>query len=321
MEHVFINQMQRSDTVTGCYVLEKLSRAHTADGRPYDIGAVSDVSGRIKIVMWNPDNTDVTLQAVGDLVILEGSVTAYNGQKQLTVSDMRTLTAEERQAQALHQLVPTTPLSVNEMYFSVLFAPYLGFREPTVYGSICAAVLNTYREDFCRYPAAMHIHHAYVGGLLTHAYGCLELARTICKQYQDQVPIDRSLLYAGAVLHDIGKLREFQLSPLGLVQDYTLEGKLEGHSALGAMMVGEIAKAKGHPAEAVTQLQHLILIHHGSPEKGAVVAPMCLEAELLAYIDGMDSRCGIYSDIYKDLLPGDFSSFQKALGKRCYRVA
>ena len=147
---------------------------------------------------------------------------------------------------------------------------------------------------------------------------CEMQAEHVCDQYGDIYPIDRGLLYSGVVLHDIGKLREFDLNELGVVKDYSVDGKLIGHSALGALMVEEKAKELGLPESEMTVLKHLILSHHGKAEFGATVEPMCIEAQILTYLDGLDSRIEIYRTALNKTVRGQFSDYVQALNKSVY---
>lgn len=126
---------------------------------------------------------------------------------------------------------------------------------------------------------------------------------------------------AGVVLHDIGKLREFTLNQYGLVKQYSDEGKLLGHSALGVLMVAEKAKELSISQEELFPLQHMILSHHGKAELGAAVEPMCIEAQLLSQLDGIDSRLEICRCVLDKTEKGQFSELIRALNKQIYRVA
>lgn len=316
MDHIPVKDLQVYTSISGCYVLKELSLATTCEGKTYYRATLADVSATIPAVMWDINMTLVTPTGIGTLVYIEGKVTLYQNRKQLTLQCLRFLSNEEMKAQNMSELVPTTPLDTDMMLHALENIPFHEANRSKDYGLLTFFVLEEVRDMFCKCPAAISIHHAYVGGLLTHSFGCLQLARVIYEAYKDQVPIDSGLLYAGAALHDVGKVFEFELSPLGLVQNYTLAGKLKGHPVLGAMLVREtVARYCRYGSEDFTPLEHLILSHHGSPEYGAAVKPQCIEAELLSYIDGVDSRCGIYAQALKDVLPGDFTQFHKVTVK------
>ena len=124
--------------------------------------------------------------------------------------------------------------------------------------------------------------------------------------------IDRSLLLTGTLLHDMAKAQEFVFSQLGLATDYSIKGQLLGHLVMGAQAAAE---------KKSVLLQHLILSHHGEPEFGAAVRPLCAEAELLSLIDAVDSRMEIYRETYDTMEPDTFSPRIFALEKKVFRHA
>jgi 3'-5' exoribonuclease len=169
---------------------------------------------------------------------------------------------------------------------------------------------------FQQAPAAKRMHHAYYGGLLEHTLAVTRLADSMAGLYP---MIDRSLLIAGALLHDIGKTEEFSFDRYPF--DYTDKGRLVGHLVLGAeMMLDCVKKLDSFPPELATRLQHLILSHHGRYEFGSPCLPMTLEAFILNFIDDVDAkinyldRLGSQSDE-----PGyRWTDFQKTLERFLY---
>ena len=133
--------------------------------------------------------------------------------------------------------------------------------------------------------------------------------------------IDRSLLLTGTLLHDMAKAQEFVFSQLGLATDYSIKGQLLGHLVMGAQDAAETAARLGVPEEKSVLVQHLILSHHGEPEFGAAVRPLCAEAELLSLIDAVDSRMEIYRETYDTMGPDTFSPRIFALEKKVFRHA
>jgi 3'-5' exoribonuclease len=130
--------------------------------------------------------------------------------------------------------------------------------------------------------------------------------------------VNRSLLLAGTLLHDFGKEKEYDFSELRLVTDKSVEGMLVGHLVLGAEEVGEVGRKLGIPEEKLLLLRHMLLSHHGTPEFGAAVIPSTAEAELLSYIDLLDSRMEIYAETFETLEPGRFSDKVFSLDKKIY---
>ena len=150
-----------------------------------------------------------------------------------------------------------------------------------------------------------------------HTGNMLKLADFLSDLYADTV--DRSLLLAGTFAHDLQKESEFALSQLGLVTDYTVKGQLLGHLVMGAQEIAEISALLTIPEDKSVLLQHMVLSHHGEPEYGAAVKPVCAESELLSYIDMIDSHMEIYKENLDGLSPGEFSGRIFALDKRIYR--
>jgi 3'-5' exoribonuclease len=145
-------------------------------------------------------------------------------------------------------------------------------------------------------PAAKGMHHVYLGGLIEHSLAVAKLVDRIVPLYEG---LNRDLLIAGALLHDVGKVREMAYFRSF---DYTDEGKLLGHIMIGVEMVREkIAGIEGFPAETAMLLQHMLLSHHGQYEFGSPKLPMTLEATILNYLDDLDSKInGIRSHVGKE---------------------
>ena len=164
---------------------------------------------------------------------------------------------------------------------------------------------------FCSAPAAKGIHHAYIGGLLEHALSMARIADMLAAHYEG---VDRSLLLAGVLLHDIGKMEELHLTN-GVI-DYTDRGRLKGHLVIGSELVGRAAaEIKGFPQETLDQLQHLILSHHGRLEFGSPIVPMTVEAFLLNYIDELDSKMNVLEQLRRKMKDKEFgwSEYQRSL--------
>ena len=180
-----------------------------------------------------------------------------------------------------------------------------------------STMLERHLEAFRSIPAAKSVHHSFLSGLLMHTSNMLRLVDYLSGLYAGI--IDRSLLLTGTLLHDFAKEREFTFSGLGMVTDYSLSGQLIGHLVMGAQEVQQCAESLGLPQEKSLLLQHMILSHHGEPDFGAAVRPMCAEAELLSLIDLVDSRMEIYAEALQELPEGTFSGRIFALDKKIYR--
>jgi 3'-5' exoribonuclease len=171
-------------------------------------------------------------------------------------------------------------------------------------------------ERFQEAPAAKGIHHAYVGGLLEHSLSVAGIADFLSSHYQG---VDRSLLIAGALLHDIGKLVELTME--GGVVDYTVQGRLKGHLVIGSEMVAQAAaKIADFPEDVLAQLQHLILSHHGRQEFGSPTVPMTVEAFILSFLDDLDAKMNITEQLRRKMAGAEMSwtEYQRALERYLY---
>ena len=214
----------------------------------------------------------------------------------------------------LAALTPSAPIDADAVLARVW--QLVESMEDDDYRAIATMMLQRREQDFRSIPAAKSVHHGFVGGLLMHTANMLEQADFLSRLYGST--INRSLLLAGTLLHDFGKMKEFSFSELGLVTEYSTEGQLLGHLVIGAEWVAAAARKLGIPEEKSLLLRHLILSHHGEPEFGAAVVPVCMESELLHLIDKIDSRVEIYRKAFEEVPVGAFSSRIFALEHRVY---
>jgi 3'-5' exoribonuclease len=175
-------------------------------------------------------------------------------------------------------------------------------------------------RDFCRAPAGVRMHHAYVGGLLEHVVTLLEAADRIAPLYPE---LNRDLLLMGVFLHDLGKVRELSFDR-GL--SYTDEGQLVGHIVLGVELLAEkvrqAAELTGEPfpPELLLRLRHLIVSHHGALEFGSPVVPMTPEAIALHYLDNLDAKVHSFTrDIREDRGTSAWTPYSNQTQRRLFK--
>ena len=158
-------------------------------------------------------------------------------------------------------------------------------------------ILQDHEEAFARMPAAQKMHHCYTTGLLEHVWSMTRVAGLLVDHYAEYYdsldpPLNKGVVIASAILHDIGKLRELRYHPVEA--RYTKEGCLVGHVMMGRDLVRETArKIEGFPEETLLLLEHAILAHHGKYEFGAPILPQTVEALLVSYIDDLDAKMNI----------------------------
>ena len=300
------------DEIEGYYLLTDAAVRISANGSRFLAATVSDRTGNLDLKMWDYAGP-VGMDDCGSAVWVRGIVGDYRGAKQLTARVLRL--AGEKDGFDPAQLVPAAPMNPDEAAREI--RNLLDSLEDEDYRAVAESLFSRHEAQFRTVPAAKTVHHGFRGGLLMHTVNMLRAADYLAELY-DEV-INRDLLLAGALLHDIAKIREFLFSPLGMVKDYSVEGQLLGHLVLGAQEIAAVAGELNIPREKAVLLQHLVLSHHGEPEFGAAVRPACAEAELLHLIDMMDSRMEIYAEALQTLPPGSFSERIYALEKKIYK--
>lgn len=267
-------------------VLEKTQR-RIKDGREVINLKISDSTGEIDSVVW--DNCQIAgLLASGAVVGVLGNLGSYNNRPQLTATRIKVLDEDP----AAYMPGPTIPLEALQRDFKQILQSVSDHWLQELLSRVFSAETL---ELFYKAPAARKIHHNYGGGLLEHT---LSVARN-CMAVADNYPsLNRDMLITGAVLHDIGKLYEYEMKPS---PRYTTEGRLMGHIVIGAELVGERIKAIRQeglefPTELEWMLRHLILAHHGSLEFGSPVAPLFPEAFVLYMMDNLDAKLFVYKN-------------------------
>lgn len=306
-----IKSFALGDSVDGAFILKTATIKETKDGNPYLDATLADTSGEINCKQWSY-NGPLSSADVGKIVIVAGKVTSYRDCLQLGADSIRL--AVEADHVDVSQLIPMAPIDCAAMLD--LIDCIVESISDDDYRAVCESMLQRHEDTFPTLPAAKSIHHAFIGGLLMHTGNMLQIADYLAGLYPDTV--DRDLLLAGTLLHDFGKVKEFSLSHLGLVVDYSTEGQLLGHLVLGAQEVAAVAESLNIPDEKKSLLQHMLLSHHGEPQMGAAVTPVCVESELLHLIDRIDSKTEIYRESLDGIPKGEFTKRIFALDKRVY---
>ena len=310
--NVPVSAMALNDEIEGFYILKSANPKVTANGKPFLTGALSDRTGVMEMKVWDYAGL-LTAADEGKVVKVRGTVGEFRGTPQFTASRIRLAAADDQVDPA--SLVPTAPID-REAAMAAL-QKWAASIEDEDYRAVAEAMLERHGQALERIPAAKSVHHAFLGGLLMHTANMMKLADFLAELYRDT--IDRSLLLAGTLLHDMAKEQEFVFSQLGLATDYSVKGQLLGHLVMGAQEAARVAETLHVPEEKSVLLQHLILSHHGEPEFGAAVRPLCAEAELLSLTDAVDSRMEIYRETYDTMDAGTFSPRIFALEKKVFK--
>ena len=296
-------------TSEGYCIIKSLEKKMNVKGVPYLDLVLCDKTGEINAKLWDYKELIHGEYSVGELIKIRGTITQYNGADQLRIDKIRTVAESDNID--IGDFVPSAEYPGKLMLDKIY--SYIDSIADTQIQTLTKALIKDCEEKLLFWPAAYKLHHAMRGGLLYHTLSILRLADSVCKIYPS---VDRDLLVAGAVLHDICKIDEFDISPAGIVTNYSVKGELLGHLVMGSMKIQQKAGELGIDGECVTLLEHMVISHHGTPEFGAAVRPMFLEAEILSQLDTLDATVYEISDTLSEIEKGGFSPRQWALDNR-----
>ena len=275
-----ISTLKPGDSVESFYLVKRAQDGVTQQGKPYMTLILADKTGELDSKLWTVTPEQITELKEADLVKVRGEIINYRGKNQMKILEIRTSTLEDNVL--VKDFLKEAPIDGEDL-FEKIFDYALKITNANLQ-RITRGLLNKYRKEFSTFPAAMSNHHDFVSGLAYHVYTMLRVGESLCDIYET---LDRNLLYAGIILHDIGKVKELS----GAVNTtYTVEGNLIGHIVIATEEITKIAEELNIEGEDVMLLKHLILAHHGKLEYGSPKTPMIPEAEILHMIDNIDAR-------------------------------
>jgi 3'-5' exoribonuclease len=218
--------------------------------------------------------------------------------------------------------LPQTRFNIQLMYDELLAIAHERIADVAL-RDLVVQLLESNREQLLTLPAATHNHHAFVGGWLEHVLSVTRTAVFLADKYDDYYPhlkprLNKSLVAAGAILHDIGKLREIEAGATGA--EYTAAGNLIGHILQGRDIVREAATGRAIEPDVLLRLEHIIVSHQRLPEWGSPKPPMTPEALLVHYSDDIDAKYQMMATILgEDTTPGPMTSKKNVLFQKIYK--
>ena len=311
MSAMLLSDIRRDDKYEGFLIVRAADQRAAASGKNYLDMTLADRSGSINAKMW-----DGTVQppAPGSIVKVRATGNEFNGRMQLRVEKIRA--AEKKDNVDMSSLIPCAPHDPQEMLQQVVrAADRIADKDLRL---ITCALLDRAGDKLLTFPAAKQMHHAQRSGLLHHMTTMLRSANAIMSVYPQLNP---SLLIAGVIVHDLAKIDEMDADALGLVADYSIDGKLLGHIVRGVVNIQAAAEKTGASKAKALLLQHMVLSHHGIPDYGSPMAPKFPEAEVLHTIDTLDARLYEMDEALSRAMPGGFSEKVWGLDNRqLYRI-
>ncbi|WML38651.1 3'-5' exoribonuclease YhaM [Neobacillus sp. OS1-2] len=289
-------------------LIKNSTKGIASNGKPFLTLILQDQSGEIEAKLWDASEEDEKNYAAQNIVKILGDLQNYRGKSQLKIRQIRKTGPSDMVK--LDDFLETAPLSQEEMV-GKLTQYIFEMKNPNIQ-RITRHLIKKHQKAFLEYPAATKNHHEFVSGLAYHVVSMLDLAKAIASLYPS---LDKDLLYAGVILHDMGKVIELS-GPISTV--YTIEGNLLGHITIMITEIGNAAEELGISSEEVLILQHLVLSHHGKAEWGSPKPPLIKEAEILHYIDNLDAKMNMLDRALERVKPGEFTERIFALDNRSF---
>lgn len=305
-----INQMKKDEPFEGFYLIKSAEVRQTRAGKDYLAFTFQDDSGTIEGKLWDAQPHNVAEFTAGKVVFMRGMREVYNNTPQVNQISLRLPKLNEPSDPADFQEKPPVDVSDTRDYLQKMIFKI----ENAVWQRLVRTLYAKYDKEFYSYPAAKSNHHAFYSGLSYHTATMVRLADSIGDIYPQ---LNKSLLFAGIMLHDLAKVIE-----LSGPEDtsYTTRGNLIGHIAL---IDEEITKAVielgiDDTKEDVIILRHVVLSHHGLLEYGSPVRPQIMEAEILHLIDNIDAEMMMMISALDKIAPGEVTNRLFAMENRSF---
>ena len=318
MKSIYIKDLKKDQELTEFFMAKTLMIKVGSNGKQYLDITLGDKTGEISAKKWDVSDSEYpTLKAIPDksIVKIKGLVTEWAGQLQLRIQRIRQ--ADEADGQQMKDFVKAAPEEPQAMYdYIYQIAQSMKDRDLR---ELCLKLLTVNKDRLMYYPAAQKNHHAELGGLLYHMKRMLMTGECVCRIYTN---LNRDLVCAGVIVHDIEKLNEIMAGPDGIATGYSFEGQMLGHIIQGVKTIDRLTLELGFPREKAIMLEHMILAHHYEPEFGSPKKPLFPEAEVLHYLDILDARMFDMEDALVSTEPGNYSERIWALdNRRIYNTA
>lgn len=288
----YINELRDGESVVGHFLCKTRQSAKSRNGKTYLSLMLQDKTGMVDGKVWDM-NKDIQSFAENDMIKIDAFVTTFNNDLQLNVKRIRRSQEGEYDPA---DFIPSTEKDIDEMMAELL--AYI----KTIESSYIKQLLE---DIFCKHPiiskefkfhsAAKNMHHSCRGGLVEHTLAVTQICDFMAPRYKF---VDRDILVASAMLHDVGKVLELSDFP---ENDYTDDGQLLGHIYIGAELIKDAAaKIEGFPRQLESLLKHCMLSHHGELEYGSPKVPETIEAFILNCADNMDAKTKMIEEMLTD---------------------
>ena len=298
--------MKIGEDVNFYALVESLQKRYTPNKSAYYSVSISDGDSTTDARVWDTSLVENINVISGKVYFFTAHINEYANKKQFVINAIRIPSESEVD---MKNFVKCAPIPEEQIRTGI--KEYIKKIENELLRKLVIHIINTISKDYFTYPGAMSMHHAYANGLAYHTYSMLRLAEKLLEIYPG---MNSDLLYAGVLLHDIGKVRE--LSGVN-APTYTTEGNLLGHIVMGIQMISvAAAELRVEDSEEVLTLLHLISSHHGELEFGSPKEPAMMEAYALHLVDLTDSKLAAISPAVVKTNKGETTEAINSLGRK-----
>ena len=303
MKQYYAADLKPQTEVTDFFMIKSAGIKVGSNKKQYFDVLLGDKTGEVNSKKWDISEAEIPMlqnMKEGDIIKVRALVTDWNGQTQLRIGRIRPSNPEDQLDIA--DFIKAAPEQSQDMY-DFIYQVADNMKDQDL-RRLCTKLLSENHDRLMYYPAASKNHHAEYGGLLYHVKRMLMTGLAVCDIY----PIlNKDLVAAGVILHDIEKLNEIQSNQYGVSPGYSFEGQMLGHIVQGIKMLDRVTAELNFPREKALMLEHMILSHHYEPEFGSPKKPLFPEAEVLHYLDILDARMFDMEDALNGVEPGGFS--------------
>lgn len=310
----YIKDLHEGETIRSIYLCKGKRSAETRNGKPYDNLILQDKTGTLDGKIWDPNSQGIADYDEKDFIEVVGDVITYNNNLQLNIKQLRIASEEEYNPA---DYMPTSEKSVDTMYEELL-AYVRGISNQYLRQAVEYYFVNDmeFIKKFKGHSAAKTVHHGFAGGLLEHTLSVVHLCEYFAGAYDI---INKDILIASAICHDIGKTRELSSFP---DNDYTDEGQLIGHIVIGVEMLSDaIRTVPNFPEVLANEWKHCIIAHHGELEFGSPKKPALAEAMALNLADNADAKMQTLKEIFKDKKGNDWLGYNRLFESNLRRTS
>ena len=313
---VTISEIKEGDMVNDVFVVKiKKDFKQYSKGYSFTLVLTDSSGGSLDLKFWGDANESKVKELFNSIpsdsvVKVSGKASSYQGTLQLAINNSNEIQLLKPGEYDARDFVPTTKKDIEQMYKKLLEV-INSVSDEKLKHLLLEVVEKDFKEEIKIHPADIQYHHGWVGGLLEHILELIEICETACRINNS---VNRDLLITGAILHDIGKIEELEVTTRIKA---TRKGQLVGHLPLGAFYVNNKLNAHGIDDLTKEKLIHMMLSHHGKLEYGSPKEPMFLEAVALYYADELSSKLAEMHKIIgdnKDTTEDDFTFVKRKGG-------